>query len=79
MLTYLSAHPQATIREIVDGCELGSTSVANYYLDDLADNGYVTREKHRARKISITAEGWRVLGKCPVCPTCGQMMMGTIA
>ncbi|MCC7118190.1 MAG: repressor LexA [Anaerolineales bacterium] len=51
-------HPPS-IREIGEHCDISSTSVVNYYLDQLEKNGYLERD----RKIS---RGMRLTGNTPL-------------
>ncbi|MCC6260947.1 MAG: repressor LexA [Anaerolineales bacterium] len=51
-------HPPS-IREIGEHCEISSTSVVNYYLDQLEKSGYLERD----RKIS---RGMRLTGNTPL-------------
>jgi repressor LexA len=51
-----------TIREIVDGAELSSTSVANYNLDRLEERGYVEREAGVSRGMSLTDKAMKEVG-----------------
>ncbi len=51
-------HPPS-IREIGESCGISSTSVVNYYLDQLERNGHIERD----RKIS---RGLRVTGQSPI-------------
>lgn len=46
-----------TLREIVKGCELSSTSVALYNLVHLGQKGYLTRARDVARGIALTERG----------------------
>jgi repressor LexA len=48
-----------TIREIVDGCGLSSTSVANYNLNGLERDGLIRRNKEVARGIELLEPGGR--------------------
>ena len=48
-----------TIREIVKGCNLSSTSVANYNLLCLKEKGYLTRVPSISRGIVLTERGKR--------------------
>ena len=48
-----------TLREIVKGCELSSTSVALYNLVRLGQKGYLTRIRDVARGIALTEQGRR--------------------
>lgn len=56
-----------TVREIVDGCELSSTSVASYNLRVLYRRGYVIFDEQRARSITLPKPA---LGAS--CPLCGR-------
>ena len=42
-----------SIREICDTTEISSTSVVNYYLDQLEKWGYIKREKNISRGITL--------------------------
>lgn len=42
-----------SIREICDAAEISSTSVTNYYLNQLADMGYIERDGHVSRGIRL--------------------------
>ena len=46
-----------TMREIVEGCHLSSTSVALYNLVALGQRGYLTRTRDVARSIVLTEQG----------------------
>ena len=46
-----------TIREITEGCDLSSTSVATYQLDILEHRGLIIRYRGKARGIRLTSEG----------------------
>lgn len=46
-----------TVREIVKGCGLSSTSVALYHLLTLGQRGYLTRTRDIARGIALTEQG----------------------
>ena len=46
-----------TVREIVAGCDLSSTSVALYNLLTLGQRGYLTRTRDIARGIALTEQG----------------------
>ena len=46
-----------TIRDIVKGCNLSSTSVANYNLLCLKEKGYLTRVPRVSRGIVLTERG----------------------
>lgn len=47
-----SGYPPS-IREIKDKAQLSSTSVVNYYLDQLEDMGYIERDEHVSRGIRL--------------------------
>ena len=46
-----------TIREITEGCNLSSTSVAGYHLSHLVDRGYLLRFSNIARRLVLTERG----------------------
>ena len=46
-----------TMREIVEGCNLSSTSVALYNVVALGQRGYLTRTRDVARSIVLTEQG----------------------
>ncbi len=57
---YTVANPYPpTIREIVKGCSLSSTSVASYNLLSLKEKGYLTRVPSISRGIVLTERGKR--------------------
>src|SRR5512138_3873948 len=69
-------HPPS-IREIGESCGISSTSVVNYYLDQLERNGHIERD----RKIS---RGLRVTGQTPIgelfrVPVLGRIMAGELS
>ncbi|RME08489.1 MAG: repressor LexA [Anaerolineae bacterium] len=45
-----------TIREICDRAEISSTSVANYYLDQLEEMGYIERDRGVSRGLRLVQE-----------------------
>ncbi len=66
-------HPPS-IREIGESCDISSTSVVNYYLDQLEKSGHIERD----RKIS---RGLRVTGQSPIgelfrVPVLGRIVAG---
>ncbi len=63
-------HPPS-IREIGESCGISSTSVVNYYLDQLERNGHIERD----RKIS---RGLRVTGQTPIGELFRVPMLGRI-
>jgi repressor LexA len=46
-------HPPS-IREIGENCAISSTSVVNYYLDQLEKNGYIERDRKISRGLRVT-------------------------
>ncbi len=46
-------HPPS-IREIGENCDISSTSVVNYYLDQLEKNGYIERDRKISRGVRLT-------------------------
>ena len=64
-------HPPS-IREIGENCDISSTSVVYYYLDQLEKNGYIERD----RKIS---RGLRVIGANASVDTLHNPILGPIA
>ena len=46
-------HYPPSVRDIVDGCQLSSTSVADYNLKILEREGRIRRDRERARTISL--------------------------
>ena len=73
-----------SIRDIVDGCGLSSTSVADYNLKILEREGHIRRDRERARTISLiepVAEP-EPLAPAALEPAAGMLpvpMLGTIA
>ena len=57
ILAYYAAHPAPSVREIVSGCGLSSTSVATYWLRRLAKRGALVETSGRA-----TARRYRLPG-----------------
>ena len=52
---YFRRHPYPpSVRDIVEGCKLSSTSVADYNLKILEREGHIRRDRERARTISLT-------------------------
>ena len=47
-------HYPPSVRDIVEGCKLSSTSVADYNLKILEREGHIRRDRERARTISLT-------------------------
>jgi repressor LexA len=59
-------HPPS-IREIGESCDISSTSVVNYYLDQLERSGHIERDRRISR-------GLRVTGQSPI----GELVLGRI-
>jgi SOS-response transcriptional repressor LexA len=60
---YLNAHGFApTIREIMEGTALKSTSVVKYHLDVLQAKGYLVLLPAKARAITVTQKSFEELG-----------------
>ncbi len=64
-----------TIRDIVRGCELSSTSVADYHLGVLEREGYLRRDKHVSRGIELEGRGRQRRGIVAV-PLIGYITAG---
>jgi len=47
-----------TIRDIVSGCGISSTSVVDYNLDVLEKRGYIRRHREVSRGIELLAQSW---------------------
>jgi repressor LexA len=45
-----------SIREICDQTRISSTSVVNYYLDQLEEKGYIERDGHKSRGIRLVKQ-----------------------
>lgn len=54
-----------SLREIEEGCELGSTSVAEYHLHELERKGLIRRTREVARSVRPANFGECPLCKCP--------------
>jgi repressor LexA len=71
ILEYLAKHQDRgyppSIREIGEETDISSTSVVNYYLEQLEDWGYIIRDRHISRAIRIVpeklAEASRIMGR----------------
>ena len=51
---YISEHSYSpSIRDIVRGCDMSSTSVVNYHLNKLEAKNIITRDRNKARTIVI--------------------------
>ncbi len=71
ILAYLDKYQEAagyppSIREIGDGTNISSTSVVNYYLDQLEKMGYIKRENHISRGIRLVKEAVSEMFRIPV-------------
>ncbi|HPH96677.1 MAG TPA: transcriptional repressor LexA [Anaerolineaceae bacterium] len=58
ILSYLESYQKEfgyppSIREICDSTNISSTSVVNYYLEQLEEMGYIVRENHISRGIRV--------------------------
>jgi repressor LexA len=51
---FANYHYPPSVRDIVEGCQLSSTSVADYNLKILEREGHIRRDRERARTISLT-------------------------
>jgi repressor LexA len=65
ILEYLDKHKgkgyPPSIREICDATEISSTSVVNYYLEQLEEWGYIVRDRKISRGVRIVPEKWAEL------------------
>ncbi len=65
ILEYLEKHQDKgyppSIREICDATEISSTSVVNYYLEQLEDWGLIVRDRRISRGVRIVPEKWAEL------------------
>jgi len=66
-------HPPS-IREIGESCGISSTSVVNYYLDQLEKNGYIERDRKISRGVRLT--GSTPLGDLLRIPVLGRIQAG---
>ena len=62
-----------TIRDIVSGCGVSSTSVVDYNLDILEGEGYIRRRRGVSRGIDLVARGSRAAVQVPII---GQVAAG---
>jgi repressor LexA len=60
-----AGYPPA-IREICEQAHISSTSVVNYYLDQLEEMGYIERDQGVSRGIRLLAPAYNVLNVAPV-------------
>ena len=79
ILEFLGKYQEAagyppSIREIGDGTDISSTSVVNYYLDQLEKMGYIKREDHISRGIRLVKETLSEMLRIPVI---GRIAAGT--
>ena len=51
-----------SIRDLVVGAKISSTSMVNYYLDQLQEWGYIEREEHTARSIRLALPLTEIIG-----------------
>lgn len=66
VLEFLAKHQEEynrppSIREICDDVGISSTSVANYYLDQLEERGYIERDQRVSRGLRLTEKVREVL------------------
>ncbi len=66
-------HPPS-IREIGESCDISSTSVVNYYLDQLERNGHIERDRKISRGLRVT--GQSPLGELFRVPVLGRIVAG---
>jgi repressor LexA len=66
-------HPPS-IREIGESCDISSTSVVNYYLDQLEKNGHIERDRKISRGLRVT--GQSPLGELFRVPVVGRIAAG---
>jgi repressor LexA len=66
-------HPPS-IREIGEHCDISSTSVVNYYLDQLEKNGHIERDRKISRGVRLT--GSTPLGDMLRIPVLGRIVAG---
>ena len=66
-------HPPS-IREIGEHCDISSTSVVNYYLDQLEKNGHIERDRKISRGVRLT--GATPLGDMLRVPLLGRIVAG---
>ncbi len=64
-----------TIRDIVNGCSLSSTSVADYHLNILKEKGYIRRHPEISRGIELLNRSLASLSRVQV-PVIGQIAAG---
>jgi repressor LexA len=62
-----------SIRDIVNGCEISSTSVVDYNLRVLEERGYIRRHREVSRGIELLA--WSPVLRCQV-PIIGHIAAG---
>lgn len=51
-----------SLRDIMDGTSLTSTSWVNWHLDKLEESGYIQREPMKSRTITIVGAQWSYYG-----------------
>ncbi len=66
-------HPPS-IREIGESCDISSTSVVNYYLDQLERSGHIERDRKISRGLRVT--GQSPLGELFRVPILGRIAAG---
>src|SRR5512146_2871564 len=66
-------HPPS-IREIGENCGISSTSVVNYYLDQLEKGGHIERDRRISRGLRVT--GQSPIGELFRVPVLGRIVAG---
>ncbi|HSR20609.1 MAG TPA: transcriptional repressor LexA [Anaerolineales bacterium] len=66
-------HPPS-IREIGENCRISSTSVVNYYLDQLEKSGHIERDRRISRGLRVT--GQTPIGELFRVPVLGRIQAG---
>ncbi|HTP01205.1 MAG TPA: transcriptional repressor LexA [Anaerolineales bacterium] len=66
-------HPPS-IREIGESCDISSTSVVNYYLDQLERSGHIERDRKISRGLRVT--GGSPIGELFRVPVLGRIAAG---
>ncbi len=79
ILAFLKSHQRSkgfppTIREIGEATDISSTSVVNYYLNQLEDMGKIERERKVSRGIQLA--GFNPLGEMFKIPIAGRIVAG---
>jgi len=75
-LTWMAAHPGATMRELAQGNGVTMRGGHDAILA-LRELGLITLSGGKARQTALTAAGWAALGRAPACPTCHRPILTT--